>query len=145
MDGPWVVYFQNCVRWPRPPSKMAAMSSNRFNIEPYGIWMVKLRCIRHADILKRAYLCQVSDTGSPEALVFLIQTMIFLVPTMTVKYKFDCIWKIHVPTFVIWSKSGEWIVINPTTIRSQPRWPLYILYSIVQLNLFVFSPNIRYT
>jgi hypothetical protein len=31
--------------------------------------MVKLRCIRHADILKRAYLCQVSDTGSPEPLV----------------------------------------------------------------------------
>ena len=26
--------------------------------------MVKLRCIRHADILKRAYLCQVSDTAS---------------------------------------------------------------------------------
>ena len=31
--------------------------------------MVKLRCIRHADILKRAYLCQVSDTGLPEPLV----------------------------------------------------------------------------
>ena len=30
--------------------------------------MVKLRCIRHADILKRAYLCQVSDTGSPSYL-----------------------------------------------------------------------------
>ena len=28
-----------------------------------------LRCIRHADILERAYLCQVSDTGSPEPLV----------------------------------------------------------------------------
>jgi hypothetical protein len=28
-------------------------------VEPYGIWIVKLRCIRHADILKRAYLCQV--------------------------------------------------------------------------------------
>jgi hypothetical protein len=26
--------------------------------------MVKLRCIRHADILKRAYLCQVNDTAS---------------------------------------------------------------------------------
>jgi hypothetical protein len=143
MDGPWVVYFQNRVRWPQPPSKMAAMSRHRFNIhcrtlwdlnvvifldihvcsywtvkysifgiefdaqfelysglhrfncykthiywywyllihtsgdhnlhprwlpwadigltyivEPYGIWIVKLRCIRHADILKRAYLCQ---------------------------------------------------------------------------------------
>ena len=33
--------------------------------------MVKLRCIRHADILKRAYLCQVSDTGSPEPLVLI--------------------------------------------------------------------------
>jgi hypothetical protein len=32
--------------------------------------MVKLRCIRNADILKRAYLCQVSGTGSPEPLVF---------------------------------------------------------------------------
>ena len=31
--------------------------------------MVKLGCIRHADILKRAYLCQVSDIGSPEPLV----------------------------------------------------------------------------
>ena len=31
--------------------------------------MVKLRCIRHADILMRAYLCQVSDTCSPEPLV----------------------------------------------------------------------------
>jgi hypothetical protein len=36
MDGPWVVYFQNCVRWPRPPSMMAAMSRHSFNIEPYG-------------------------------------------------------------------------------------------------------------
>ena len=69
MDGPWVVYFQNCVRWPRPPSKMAAMSRHSFSIEHYGIWMVKLKCIRHADILKRTYLCQVSDTGSPEPLV----------------------------------------------------------------------------
>jgi hypothetical protein len=33
--------------------------------------MVKLRCIRHADILKRAYLCQVNDTGSPEPLVLI--------------------------------------------------------------------------
>ena len=39
-------------------------------VEPYGIWIVKLRCIRHADIHKWAYLCQVSDTGSPEPLVF---------------------------------------------------------------------------
>jgi hypothetical protein len=31
--------------------------------------LVKLRWIRHADILKRAYLCLVSDTGSPEPLV----------------------------------------------------------------------------
>jgi hypothetical protein len=31
-------------------------------VVPYGIWIVK-------DILKRAYLCQVSDTGSPEPLV----------------------------------------------------------------------------
>jgi hypothetical protein len=38
-------------------------------VKPYGIWIVKLRCIRHADILRRAYLCQVSDTGSPEPLV----------------------------------------------------------------------------
>jgi hypothetical protein len=30
--------------------------------------MVKLRCIGHANILMRAYLCQVSDTGSPEPL-----------------------------------------------------------------------------
>ena len=29
-----------------------------------------LRCIQHADILKRTYLCQVSDTGSPEPLVY---------------------------------------------------------------------------
>ena len=36
LDGPWVVYFQNCVRWPRPPSKMAAMSRHSFNVEPYG-------------------------------------------------------------------------------------------------------------
>jgi hypothetical protein len=35
MDGPWVVYFQNCVRWPQPPSKMTAMSRHSFNIEPY--------------------------------------------------------------------------------------------------------------
>ena len=39
-------------------------------VKPYGIWIVNLRCIRHADILKRAYLCQVSDTGSPEPLVW---------------------------------------------------------------------------
>jgi hypothetical protein len=31
-------------------------------VEPYGIWIVKLRCIRHANILKRTYLCKVSDT-----------------------------------------------------------------------------------
>jgi hypothetical protein len=30
-------------------------------VEPYWIWIVKLRCIRHADILKRAYLCQVIE------------------------------------------------------------------------------------
>ena len=30
-----------------------------------------LRCIQHADILKRTYLCQVSDTGSPEPLVLI--------------------------------------------------------------------------
>jgi hypothetical protein len=29
----------------------------------------QLRCIQHADILKRTYLCQVSDTGSSEPLV----------------------------------------------------------------------------
>jgi hypothetical protein len=34
--------------------------------------MVKLRSIRHADILKSAYLCQVSDTGSPETLVLIV-------------------------------------------------------------------------
>jgi hypothetical protein len=28
-------------------------------------------CIQHSDILKRTYLCQVSDTGSPEPLVVL--------------------------------------------------------------------------
>jgi hypothetical protein len=39
-------------------------------VKPYGIWIVKFRCIRHADILERAYLCQVSDTGSPEPLVY---------------------------------------------------------------------------
>jgi hypothetical protein len=39
-------------------------------VKPYGIWIVKLRCIWHAEILKRAYLCQVSDTGSPEPLVY---------------------------------------------------------------------------
>ena len=41
-------------------------------VEPYGIWIIKRRCIQHADILKRAYLCQVSDTGSLEPLVFLL-------------------------------------------------------------------------
>ena len=40
-------------------------------VKPYGILIVKLRCNRHADILKRVYLCQVSDTGSPEHLVLL--------------------------------------------------------------------------
>ena len=28
-DGPWVVPFQNCIRGPRLPSKMAAMAINR--------------------------------------------------------------------------------------------------------------------
>jgi hypothetical protein len=42
-------------------------------VKPYGIWIIKIRCIRHADILKRAYLCQVSDTGSPEPLVLIGQ------------------------------------------------------------------------
>ena len=41
-------------------------------VKPYGIWIVKLRCIRYSDILKRAYLCQVSYTGSPEPLVFFL-------------------------------------------------------------------------
>jgi hypothetical protein len=50
---------------------MAAMSRHSFNIEPYGSMGLQelLRCIRHADILKRTFLCQVSDTGSPEPLV----------------------------------------------------------------------------
>ena len=38
MDGPWVVYFQNCVRGPQPPSKMAAMSRHSFNIERMAVW-----------------------------------------------------------------------------------------------------------
>ena len=28
-DGPWVGPFQNCVRQPRPPFKMAAFTKNR--------------------------------------------------------------------------------------------------------------------
>ena len=28
-DGPWVGPFQNCVRQPRPPFKMAAVTKNR--------------------------------------------------------------------------------------------------------------------
>ena len=28
-DGPWVVPFQNCVRRPRPPTKLAATAKNR--------------------------------------------------------------------------------------------------------------------
>ena len=72
MDGPWVVYFQNCVRWLglHPRWLPWADIVLTYIVEPYGIWIVKVRCIRHADILKRAYLCQVSDTGSPEPLVF---------------------------------------------------------------------------
>jgi hypothetical protein len=35
-----------------------------------AVWDLN-RCIRHADILKRTYLCQVSDTGSPEPLVII--------------------------------------------------------------------------
>jgi hypothetical protein len=58
----------------QPPSKIAAISRHSFNIEPYGIWIVKFRCIRLADILKRAYLCQVSDTGPPEPLVYMYPT-----------------------------------------------------------------------
>jgi hypothetical protein len=42
--------------------------------------MVKLRCIRHADILKRAYLCQVSDIGSPEPLVIHIEHTFCICP-----------------------------------------------------------------
>jgi hypothetical protein len=38
MDGPWVVYFQNCVRWPRPPSMMAAMNRHSFNIHCKTLW-----------------------------------------------------------------------------------------------------------
>jgi hypothetical protein len=30
------VNFQNYVLWPRPPSKMAAVSRHSFNIGPYG-------------------------------------------------------------------------------------------------------------
>ena len=81
MDGPWVVYFQNCVRWPRPPYKDGCHEQTvlTYILEPYGIWIVKLRCIRHADILKRAYLSQVSDTGSPEPLV-LLAVRTFIIP-----------------------------------------------------------------
>jgi hypothetical protein len=42
--------------------------------------MVKLRCIRNADILKRAYLCQVSDIGSPEPLVIHIEHTFCICP-----------------------------------------------------------------
>ena len=38
-DGPWVVLFQNCVRRPRPPNKMAA----RLKIEKRGGgWFLKI-------------------------------------------------------------------------------------------------------
>jgi hypothetical protein len=47
-----------------------------------NIRLEQLISIRHADILKRAYLCQVSDTGSPEPLVLLL---VELLPSLGVR------------------------------------------------------------
>jgi hypothetical protein len=48
-------------------SYVKTMSAEHRTLWQYGIWIVTYtcRCIQHADILKRTYLCQVSDTGSP--------------------------------------------------------------------------------
>ena len=65
-------------------------------VKPYGIWIVKLRCIRHVDILKRAYLCQVSDTDSPEPLVF-IEDLTNIIPA-----KFGFSWPNSSTEYQIW-------------------------------------------
>ena len=41
-NGLYMVHFQNCFRWPRPPSKMAAISGHSFNIGPYGKNVLKI-------------------------------------------------------------------------------------------------------
>ena len=41
-NGPWVVPFQNYIRWTQGPSKMAVISGHSFNIGPYGKTMKNL-------------------------------------------------------------------------------------------------------
>ena len=36
-----MVNFQNYIQWPRPPSKMTAISGHSFNIGPYGKYILK--------------------------------------------------------------------------------------------------------
>ena len=41
-----MVPFQNCIRWTRSPSKMAAVSGHSFNIGPYGKNNEKSSCLK---------------------------------------------------------------------------------------------------
>ena len=78
MDWTWYVNFLNYV-WlsylHADPSWWASVDigeirsewASCFNLRAQ-VWIIS--CIQHADIHNRAYLCQVSDTRSPEPLVF---------------------------------------------------------------------------
>ena len=50
IDGPWVCPFQNCVRQPHPPFKMAAVFKGNDYLP-----------LKFASV---SFYCQVSDTGS---------------------------------------------------------------------------------
>ena len=82
----------------------------------------------HADILKRAYLCQVSDTGSPEPLVFITHSQI---------YNFLIVWLrllilgiyIHQLIWIHWSWLLLYLWSWPLTPRSNYRliWKYRVL------------------
>ena len=41
-NGPWMVPFQNCIRWTHSLSKMAAVSGHSFKDDPMGKTMKNL-------------------------------------------------------------------------------------------------------
>jgi hypothetical protein len=97
------------------------------------------RCIRHADILKRAYLCQVSDTGSPEPLVFICYKINlyyltrFKYLTYGLQYthmRYICFWHFFI------------LVISPTENKmSIILFELFPLRSIILLTFFYLNFN----
>ena len=76
IDGPWVCPFQNCVRQPHPPFKMAAVFKGNDYLP-----------LKFASV---SFYCQVSDTGSVGWASSLWKVGTFSGDASISSYKTDC-------------------------------------------------------